>query len=583
MKTQLTKKVLWQSFLSITVMGVFILLATGSLEFLNDTTEYLGDGVYESTSYYEENSYEKVTGKKDDKGRWHGPVTIVISNSSGLARHSEEQVTMVNGKRHGNSILTYWDILGKERVEYYCYNMDQRVACVKGALNRATEVSSFDLLKEEYPWFLYTLNVFDFDDEYVEAYLDTLEMILGTYEFEDEEFDDYYSEIIYVLEETAYDSIIVFNDMNSLYRGVQEIKNAELRMAVIDRYRSDGETTHAVVETTYPGYITSMNDAGVNGSDFEEFCRVLDSCMTSYGSLDLEDPFFIDSVDVRLYTALSVIIESEEDTTSTVKSLKRAFGFPDHGSARRMWNDAHSRFAATSLNATPAEVANVALAYIILQMYQGDLIKRAVREAYFTNKGVVSIPTVTTEFGINNSSTSATLRGYVLQDGGGGVTSRGMAWATFHNPTTGDQLVASGTGTGSFEVTLTGLTEGATYFARAYATNSAGTAYGNCISFTSTGATGVDELTASGQALNIYPNPATVSATVTFKIEKSGNTVLTIIDSNGRVVYRYEPGILPLGENRLELDLSGLKDGVYHCQLTNNGSISVTRKFVIAR
>jgi hypothetical protein len=41
--------------------------------------------------------------------------------------------------------------------------------------------------------------------------------------------------------------------------------------------------------------------------------------------------------------------------------------------------------------------------------------------------------------------------------------------------------------------------------------------------------------------------------------------------------------LLPSGENRLELDLSGLQDGAYHCQLTHNGKTAATRKFVIAR
>ncbi len=45
----------------------------------------------------------------------------------------------------------------------------------------------------------------------------------------------------------------------------------------------------------------------------------------------------------------------------------------------------------------------------------------------------------------------------------------------------------NGSGTGSFTSNLTGLTANTTYYVRAYATNSAGTAYGNQVSFTTTG------------------------------------------------------------------------------------------------
>jgi len=97
---------------------------------------------------------------------------------------------------------------------------------------------------------------------------------------------------------------------------------------------------------------------------------------------------------------------------------------------------------------------------------QGDIIRRTVREAYNLRKGIVTLPVVTTEFTGNASATSVTLQGYVLEDGGTAVTSRGIAWASVYNPTTGDNTEESGTGTGDFEVDLTGLTEGSTYYAR---------------------------------------------------------------------------------------------------------------------
>ena len=71
-------------------------------------------------------------------------------------------------------------------------------------------------------------------------------------------------------------------------------------------------------------------------------------------------------------------------------------------------------------------------------------------EAYFIKGGVKRVPTATTVFEGNNSATSVSLKGYVMEDGGAAVTSRGIAWATFYDPTTKDNPVNSGTGTGKF-------------------------------------------------------------------------------------------------------------------------------------
>lgn len=84
------------------------------------------------------------------------------------------------------------------------------------------------------------------------------------------------------------------------------------------------------------------------------------------------------------------------------------------------------------------------------------------------------LPTVVTG---NISGTTA--HGEVTDAGGAIVTERGICWSTSHNPTTAGTHGSSGTGTGSFSMELTNLAPGTTYYVRAYATNSAGTAYGS--------------------------------------------------------------------------------------------------------
>ena len=69
--------------------------------------------------------------------------------------------------------------------------------------------------------------------------------------------------------------------------------------------------------------------------------------------------------------------------------------------------------------------------------------------------------------------------GRITSDGGETVTGRGVCWSTNVNPTLSDNYTTDGEGAGTYLSTVTGLASGTFYYVRAYATNDAGTAYGN--------------------------------------------------------------------------------------------------------
>ncbi|HPI12243.1 MAG TPA: hypothetical protein PLK63_14460 [Catalimonadaceae bacterium] len=73
----------------------------------------------------------------------------------------------------------------------------------------------------------------------------------------------------------------------------------------------------------------------------------------------------------------------------------------------------------------------------------------------------------------------------ITNEGTSAVMGSGVAWATTPNPTTYDHMVpASGVGSGTFTVNITGLPFNTKIYARGYATNGSGTEYGNEINFT---------------------------------------------------------------------------------------------------
>lgn len=82
------------------------------------------------------------------------------------------------------------------------------------------------------------------------------------------------------------------------------------------------------------------------------------------------------------------------------------------------------------------------------------------------------------------SANSASCGGEVVHDGGTPVIARGVCWSQDSAPTVADSFTSDGTGTGVFSSAITGLSQGTLYYVRAYATNSAGTAYGNALPFT---------------------------------------------------------------------------------------------------
>ena len=112
-------------------------------------------------------------------------VTIKITwenETTGETVTTLESVYMLDGLRHGTSV--YRDRNGDTK--YLSYDMGNYTgpASTKNTYISQTDISAFQVLMDRYPWFLFALNSFGYEDEYVEAYIDTVESMLYANVFE---------------------------------------------------------------------------------------------------------------------------------------------------------------------------------------------------------------------------------------------------------------------------------------------------------------------------------------------------------------------------------------------------------------
>jgi uncharacterized protein (TIGR02145 family) len=129
----------------------------------------------------------------------------------------------------------------------------------------------------------------------------------------------------------------------------------------------------------------------------------------------------------------------------------------------------------------------------------------------------VTLPGIITKAVINLTNTSIRSGGIITTDGSSPVISSGLVWGVQPHPTivlptkTVNSVI-----TDTFNTDITGLQAGTSYYVRAYITNSAGIAYGNEISFTTTDTSFADLPVINTTAiLNITNSSATSGGIIT--------------------------------------------------------------------
>jgi len=135
-------------------------------------------------------------------------------------------------------------------------------------------------------------------------------------------------------------------------------------------------------------------------------------------------------------------------------------------------------------------------------------------------------PTVTTQAPTNISTSTATANGNITSIGESSVTERGFQYDIVTSTSPAYSVSETGTfGTGTYSLNITGLYAGTTYYIRAFAKNSRGTAYGSWLSFTTLSQY---YLTGTLVSKNLLANATTVSSIDYFGYNCTTNATTTL-------------------------------------------------------
>lgn len=104
------------------------------------------------------------------------------------------------------------------------------------------------------------------------------------------------------------------------------------------------------------------------------------------------------------------------------------------------------------------------------------------------------------------------------------------------------------------------------------------TASGNVIPLSNV--TSVKENNAFADEIKLYPNPAGKYTTLTFANEQNTFATINISDLTGKVLFTNSTNTLNQGDNKIDLDLNGLKSGIYLLRISGTTGNSV-KKLII--
>jgi len=203
------------------------------------------------------------------------------------------------------------------------------------------------------------------------------------------------------------------------------------------------------------------------------------------------------------------------------------------------------------------------------------LIILSINFVYSCKKDKPEPPSITTTSVTDISTTTAVSGGNVIDDGGELVVSKGVCWNTLENPEIDNNKTIETGGAVSFTSNISQLTPNTTYYIRAYATNSAGTGYGNSITFKTLGdkpattAVSATEITTSSATLSGTVNANSLTTKVSFEYGLSMNY--------GNSIDAVQSPISDDSNSSVSVGVTGLNPGsIYNFRIKAENALGIT-------
>jgi photosystem II stability/assembly factor-like uncharacterized protein len=92
--------------------------------------------------------------------------------------------------------------------------------------------------------------------------------------------------------------------------------------------------------------------------------------------------------------------------------------------------------------------------------------------------------------------------------------------------------------------------------------------------------TGLPDIKADADKFNIYPNPASTFATISFETDQNSMVNIEVYDITGRNIMSVNPEMKQAGSHLSELNISSLKQGLYYVVLKSGGKTASAKLLV---